>query len=369
MIVLSIGDPDFDTPEPIVEAAIQSLRAGNTHYSEAGGIGPLREAIARHVSQRVEREISAERVVFLPGAQASLFAVCQCVLESGDEVITPDPTYVTYEAVIASTGATTVRVPLRAENGFHLQAEDVAARITPRTRALLITNPHNPTGANLTRAEVEALGNLCREHDLWLIADEVYADLTYDRPHVSPLQFPDLEERVAIVSSLSKSHAMTGWRHGWAIGPEELAHHLHRLAICMLYGSPQFIQDAGCIALSAPLPELEMMRAAYRRRADILLEGLADAPGITPYRPEAGMFVLVDVRGTGLDGWGFAEGLFEAEGVSTLPGEGFGTTSAGHVRISLAVDDERLLEACRRIRRYTEGLVGNSALIQAGTEA
>lgn len=356
VIVLSIGDPDFDTPAPIVEAAIESLRAGRTHYSEAGGIQPLREAIARNVSRRSAREISAERVVFLPGAQAALFAVCLCVLEPGDEVITPDPTYVTYEAVIGSTDAGAIRVPLRAENRFHLRPEDVEASITPRTRALLINNPHNPTGAALTAEEIEALGELCRRHDLWLIADEVYADLTYDRPHVSPLSFPALDDRVAVVSSLSKSHAMTGWRHGWAVGPEELAHHLHRLAICMLYGSPRFIQDAGCVALSEPLPELEMMRLAYMRRAEILLEGLAGAPGISCYRPEAGMFVLVDVRRTGLDGWSFAEGLFEAEGVSTLPGEGFGANSAGHVRISLAVEDERLMEACRRITRYARGL-------------
>jgi arginine:pyruvate transaminase len=249
-----------------------------------------------------------------------------------------------------------VPVPLRPENRFHLRPEDVAARVTPRTRAILINNPHNPTGASLTREEIEGLGEIARQYDIWLIADEVYAALNYERPHVSPLSVRGIEDRVAVVSSLSKSHAMTGWRAGWAIAPVELADYLEQLAGCMCFGSPTFIQDASVVSLTADIPELESMRDEYVRRATAVVRGLADAPGISCEMPEAGMFIFADVRGTGLDGLTFAHGLLDAEGVSLLPGAGFGSSSTGHVRISLAVDEDRLGEACRRISRYASSV-------------
>ena len=252
VIVLSIGESDIDTPAAIVDEGVRALRAGHTRYAPMAGAEELRAAIAAHVGALAQTELAPGRVVFFPGAQAALFAVCQCILGPGDEVIVPEPTYVTYEAVIGTTGASIVHVPLPPERGFHIDPADVARAITPRTRAVLLTSPHNPTGAVMTRDELEAIGELCRAHDLWLVADEVYAELTYDVPHTSVLSLAGLGDRVVSISSLSKSHSMTGWRAGWAIGPAELAEHLTYLTLAMLYGSPGFVQDAALVALTAP---------------------------------------------------------------------------------------------------------------------
>ena len=268
VLLLSVGDPDFDTPAPIVEAAIDSLRDGHTHYSDVRGKLALRQAIARRHQQRSGQAVSADQVTVLAGAQCALFCVAQCVLDPGDEVIVAEPMYVTYEAVFGACGATVVPVPVKPENGFRVCPEDVAARITPRTRALALNSPHNPSGASLPRATWEALAELCIAHDLWLISDEVYSELLYDGEHVSPGSLPGMAERTATLNSLSKSHAMTGWRVGWVVGSTALAGHLENLALCMLYGSPDFIEDAAVAALEQQLPELEAMRLAYRQRRD-----------------------------------------------------------------------------------------------------
>ncbi|MBF3254730.1 pyridoxal phosphate-dependent aminotransferase, partial [Pseudomonas aeruginosa] len=247
--------------------------------------------IAERHRRRSGQAVDAEQVVVLAGAQCALYAVVQCLLNPGDEVIVAEPMYVTYEAVFGACGARVVPVPVRSENGFRVQAEEVAALITPRTRAMALNSPHNPSGASLPRATWEALAELCMAHDLWMISDEVYSELLFDGEHVSPASLPGMADRTATLNSLSKSHAMTGWRVGWVVGPAALCAHLENLALCMLYGSPEFIQDAACTALEAPLPELEAMREAYRRRRDLVIECLADSPGLRPLRPDGGMFV------------------------------------------------------------------------------
>jgi arginine:pyruvate transaminase len=356
VIVLSIGESDIDTPAAIVDEGVRSLRAGHTRYAPMAGTEQLRSAIAAHVGALAQTELDPARVVFFPGAQAALFAVCQCILGPGDEVIVPEPTYVTYEAVIGATGAAIVHVPLPPERGFHIDPADVARAITPRTRAVLLTSPHNPTGAVMTRDELEAIGELCRAHDLWLVADEVYAELTYDVPHTSVLALAGLAERAVSISSLSKSHSMTGWRAGWAIGPAGLAEHLVYLTLAMLYGSPGFVQDAAHVALTSRIDEVPELHALYRVRAAAIADELAGTP-LAPRMPEGGMFLLLDVRSTGLSGDAFARRLLDDEDVSVLPGEGFGPSSAGHVRICVTTDEARLREACRRIARCAERIV------------
>jgi arginine:pyruvate transaminase len=351
VIVLSIGEPDFPAPPPVVEAAVASLRGGRTRYSNARGEPALLDALATAAAASAGRPIPSARVAFFPGAQAALFAVLLAIAERGDEVLVPEPAYSTYEGVVASTGAQMVHLPLRPERGFHLDAGDVAAAITPRTRALLLNNPHNPTGAVLARAELEALAGLCRAHDLWLVADEVYAALTYGVEHTSVLALPDVEDRVAMISSLSKSHAMTGFRHGWAVGPEELVATLEELLQAMLFGSPPFVQDAGIAAL-ADLDVTPAIREAYARRADLVADRLADAPALVARRPEGGMFVLLDVRGSGLASPRFADQLLDEEGVSLLPIDSFGPGGVGHLRMSLGCPDARLAEGCARILRF-----------------
>jgi arginine:pyruvate transaminase len=360
VILLSIGESDIGTPPAIVDEAIRSLRAGHTRYMPTAGLEPLREAIARHVGEHAGTAVASERVVYFPGAQAALFAVCQCILDPGDEVIVPEPTYVTYEAVLGSTGARTVNVPLLPERHFHLEPDDVERAVTPRTRAVLLTSPHNPTGAVMTRDELAAVGEICRRHDLWLVCDEVYADLTYGVEHVSPLSLPGIADRVVSVSSISKSHSMTGWRAGWAIGPVELAEHLTYLTMCMLYGASGFVQDAALYALTTELPVVSELRELYRSRAAAMIDEFAHAGPLRPWMPEGGMFLMLDVRSTGLSGDAFARRLLGEEDVSVLPGEGFGPSAAGHVRICVTTDEERLREACRRIARLAGELVAET---------
>jgi arginine:pyruvate transaminase len=356
VIVLSIGDPDFDTPTPIVDAAVASLRGGRTHYSAARGQSELLMAIAERTTRETGAEVGTERVVFLPGAQAALYAVMACVAGEGNDVVVPEPAYATYEGVIAATGARMVHVPLPPERAFHLRIEDVAAALTPRTRAVLVNTPHNPTGAAMTADELAELVALCAAHDVWLVSDEVYAALTFARPHASALAAPGAQARVAVVSSLSKSHAMTGFRHGWAIVPPPLADAIDYLLQAMLFGSPPFVQDAGLVALREGDAASAAMRDAYERRARLVVDALAATPAVQARMPDAGMFVLADIRATGLDGPTFADRLLDEEAVSVLPVDPFGPSGRGHVRIGLAAAEDVLAEACRRIDRLARRL-------------
>ncbi|WP_339478696.1 MULTISPECIES: pyridoxal phosphate-dependent aminotransferase [unclassified Pseudomonas] len=349
VLLLSVGDPDFDTPRAIVDAAVGSLRAGETHYSDPRGLHTLRASIARRHRLRCGQPAGAEQVVVLPGAQCAVYAVAQCLLNPGDEVIVAEPMYVTYEAVFGACGAKVVPVAVRPENGFRVEPADVARLVTPRTRAVLLNSPNNPSGASLPMSTWQALSRLCIEHDLWLISDEVYSDLLYDGEHISPASLPGMAERTATINSLSKSHAMTGWRIGWVIGPESLADHLANLSLCMVFGLPDFVQRAAQVALEQNLPEVAQMHEEFRQRRDLVCAMLDDCPGLKPVRPDGGMFVMVDVRQTGLDAQAFAERLLDDYGVSVLAGEAFGPSAAGHIRIGLVVDQLKLTDACQRI--------------------
>ncbi|MFJ3367261.1 pyridoxal phosphate-dependent aminotransferase [Pseudomonas sp. NPDC086251] len=349
VLLLSIGDPDFDTPQPIVLAAIDSLLAGDTHYPAVRGSQGLRDSIARRHRQRSGQEVDAEHVIVFPGAQCAVYSVVQCLLDPGDEVIVAEPMYVTYEGVFGACGANVVPVPVRPENGFRVDPADVAARITAKTRAILLNSPNNPSGASLSLALWQELATLCVRHDLWLISDEVYSELLYEGEHISPASLPGMAERTATINSLSKSHAMSGWRVGWVVGPKPLAEHLVHLSLCMLFGLPDFIQNAAQVALDKDLPEVALMREEYRQRRDLVCASLDHCPGMHAIRPDGGMFVMVDVRQTGLTAQHFAERLLEGYGVSVLAGEAFGPSAAGHIRIGLVVDQRKLADACRRI--------------------
>lgn len=351
IFLLSIGDPDFDTPLPVVQAAVDSLRAGRTHYSDVRGSLGLRQAIARRHSRQSGQPLVPEEVVVLAGAQCALFGVAQCLLNAGDEVIVAEPMYVTYEAVLGACAAKVVPVPVRPEQGFRVDPADVAACVTPRTRALLLNSPHNPSGASLSMGTWARLAQVCIEHDLWLISDEVYSELLYEGEHVSPASLPGMAARCATINSLSKSHAMSGWRVGWVIGPQALCDHLSNLALCMLYGLPDFILDAAQVALEQDLPQVRQMRDIYRERRDRVCASLAGCPGISVHKPEGGMFVMIDIRATGLGAQAFAERLLEEHGVAVLAGDAFGPSAAGHLRVGLVLDSERLEQACRRIAR------------------
>lgn len=357
IVVLSIGDPDFDTPQRIQDAMIERLKAGDTHYGWIDGGPELKDAIAHYHGRHTGQEVTRDNVSMTLGAQGGLYGAVMCTAGPGDEVIVPQPVYVTYESVVAASGATLVPAPLRPERDFHLDAADIAAAVTPRTRAVMINTPHNPTGAAYQRKDLAELAEICRDHDIWLISDEVYSRTLFDGlKHVCPATLPGMAERTIVVDSLSKSHAMTGWRVGWTIGPADFTHHMYHLGLAMHYGPPTFIQSSVAVAFSDDFPEITAMCQAYERRRDIVCDGLAGVRGLRVVKPEGSCFMMVDVRDTGLPSQEFSFRLLEEAGVSLLAGEGFGPGGSGFVRLSLTAPDDRLAEACRRTVRFVEGL-------------
>ena len=352
VIVLSVGDPDFTTPAPIVERAIEALRGGDTHYSAVSGRDPLRAAIAAEQARMSGCAVTAANVILTAGAQNGVFATSLCLLEAGDEVIVPEPMYLTYEACVRAAGATLVPVPVDPARAFHLDCDALEQAVTPRTKAIFFATPCNPTGVVMPRADLERIARLACRHDLWVLSDEVYADLTFEREHVSIMSLPGMTERTVTLGSLSKSHAMAGWRVGWAIGPTQLIEHMGRLALAMLYGLPGFIQQAALTALADKARIVADMREIYRRRRDVVFEHLSRIPRLRCLLPEAGMFMMVDVSGTGLDTVDFTWRLFRAQGVSVLDASAFGETANGFVRLGFVVDEARLADACKRIAAF-----------------
>jgi arginine:pyruvate transaminase len=367
VILLSVGDPDFATPDVIVERAVTALRSGDTHYSEVAGRAALRTAIAHEHTRATGHAVAAENVIVVAGTQNGLFAASLCLCEAGDEVIVPEPMYLTYEASVRASGATLVPVPVDPARGFHIDCDALEAAITPRTKAIFFATPCNPTGVVMPRADLERIARLACQHDLWVLADEVYGDLTFERDHVSIASLAGMAGRTVTISSLSKSHAMPGWRIGWVIGPAPLVEHLERLALCMLYGLPGFIQQAALTALEHKPQIVADMRELYRRRRDVVYNRLRQVPGLRCLLPEAGMFMMVDVTGTGLNAFDFTWQLFRAQGVALLDASAFGDTANGFVRFGFVVDEARLVEACERISTFVQGLdIGASAVASAG---
>ncbi len=358
VILLSVGDPDHATPQAIVEHAVQRLRAGRTKYAGVGGEPELRAVIARQHQRISGQPVSAANVVVFPGAQNALFTAVLCTLQAGTECIVPEPRYVTYEGVFDAVAATRVDVSLAGADGdgFALNAARVAAAVTSRTRAIVLNTPHNPTGAVSSRETLDGIARIACEHDLWVISDEVYSDYTYDAPHVAIAGLHGMAERTITLGSMSKSHAMQGWRLGWAVAPEALCNHLYNVLMCMLFGVAPFIQDAAAFALESVLAETAQMQQEYRQRRDRLCAYLDRCPSLRCQWPSGGMFLLADVRGTGLDDQQFAQRLLDTKRVCVLPAATFGDSAAGHVRISLTAPIEVLSEAGERILRFTQAL-------------
>ncbi|MFB2549715.1 pyridoxal phosphate-dependent aminotransferase [Ensifer soli] len=359
VIELTIGEPDLPPDAGMVAACIAAMQAGRTRYSNGRGEPAVLQALADKYSRR-RPGVTADNILCFPGTQAALFAVMTGLVESGDGVLAGDPLYATYDGVIQATGAHRVTVPLKPEHGFHMQAEDLEAAVTPACRAVLLNTPHNPTGAVLTRDEIAAIGAVARRHDLWIVCDEVYEDLVFGAGFASPFDDPELAERTIVVASISKSHAAPGFRSGWAVGPAEFTRRLLPVSETMLFGVQPFIADMTAYALTHEIDTAARMRATYARRAAIMADGLANMPGVSVFVPEGGMFTVVDVRGTGLEGTDFAWRLLEEEQVAVMPGASFGAGAAGFIRISLTVPDETIAEASRRIAALAMRLAGGA---------
>jgi aspartate/methionine/tyrosine aminotransferase len=354
VIVLSIGDPEMDLPAPVLDRAIETLRRGDVRYTPAAGRPALRAAIAQLHQRRTGQTVTSDNVIFLSGAQNALYSASMCVAGPGDEVMALEPLYPSYPATIRASGATLVRVPAPAACGFRPDMSALEAAITPKTRALFFASPNNPSGVILSEQDMQAIGELARRRDFWIVADEVYAGLAPGgRVPGLAKQLPD---RVVTVSSLAKSHSMPGLRAGWLVGPAELVKHAESLAMCMLFGLPGFIQEAAVTALQGSDAPEERIRELCASRRDFMLKSLAGVRGIRCCVPNAGMFTLIDVRDTGLSGFEFMSGLFESERVSVLDGGAFGEATRGFVRLCFATNEDTLREAAIRIRRYAETL-------------
>lgn len=362
VLEFTIGEPDVPCPDELLQTASRAMFAGRTGYSNGRGEAGLVRALAARYSVRRGRPIAPDQIMCFPGTQTTLFAVFLALLEPGCEVIVGDPMYATYEGLIRASGAVPVPVTLRPEHGFRLQAADVAAAVTPRTRVLFLNTPHNPTGAVLTRADLAALGAVARQHDLWIVSDEVYEDMVFDGvAFASPLDLPELAERSIACASISKSHAAPGFRSGWCVGPAEFCERLLPLSETMLFGGQPFIADMTAQAVSHPSEVAPGMVARFAARADMLVARLDGVAGLRVHRPDAGMFALVDVRATGLSGTEFAESLLVAEHVAVMPGESFGAALAGWLRLALSQPDAVTAEAAARIARHAARLLGQAA--------
>jgi arginine:pyruvate transaminase len=355
LIFLSIGEPDLPPPEAILDEARGRIRRGNLGYIPANGDKHLLAALSRHYSKQMGRNIGTDQFMFLPGTQTALSIAFLSILEVGDEVILFDPYYATYEAVVTAPGGVPLPVALDPDRGFHPDLAAIEKAISPRTKAILLNSPSNPTGAVFTSSEIRAIGDIAKKHDLWIVSDEVYATLIHgEHVFASPFMHHDLEERTVVVSSISKSHAVPGFRCGWIAASADFCEKALPVSETMLFGSQPFLEDALAFALNNEFVETAAMRDAYWKRGGALVEGLKKSNRVKARLPEGGMFVMVDVRGTGLSGNDFARRLLAEEGVVTMPGESFGTCGAGHLRVALTVDEAKMAEAAKRIVRLAD---------------
>lgn len=359
LLNLAGGDPDAETPSHIVDAAVHALRSGRTHYAPGRGTAELRAAIAGSgLPQGLTRDPGTE-VLVTGAAKLALALALDAVVDPGDEVLLLGPSWVSYAPLVQLRGGVPVEIPLRPEDGYRLTEDALRAAARPRTVALLVNTPANPTGRVLDEHELDVIARLARQFDWVVISDEVYSRLVFDGEHRSPAAAAP--ERTLVVDGLSKGFAMTGWRLGWLHGPAALVAAAALVYEHTLSCAPTFVQDAAVVALTAreSTGAVDRMRARYRSRRDRVLAELAECEGIRVAPPQGAFYLFPDVSGTGLDGAGFSRHLLDRADVAVLPGVAFGEAFSGHVRLSLATPDELLLEGVRRLRREADMLVAS----------
>jgi arginine:pyruvate transaminase len=350
IIMLSVGDHDFDTPAETVEACVTAVRGGHHHYTQLPGIPRLREAMAKISTQCTGVATTSDQIIATPGGQAALYAAVQAVLDPGQHAIVVAPYYATYPGTFRAAGADFSVVETRAEDGFQPRAEDILKALRPTTRAILINTPNNPTGAVYSRQCLEDIAEICREHDLWLLSDEVYWTLGGGE-HLSPRALPGMAERTLVISSMSKSHGMTGWRIGWLTAPAELVTLLISLNLVTTYGLPDFVSRAAVEAFENAYGVKEIA-GRYAARRKLFLEEVRGLNNVTVRGSEGGMYVMLDIRAIEPDCEKFAWALLESEKLAVMPGSSFGAAAAGHIRVSLCQPEEILKDAAGRLRRF-----------------
>lgn len=355
IVHLEIGEPDFDTPGHIVDAAIQALRDGYTHYGPSAGLPELRQSIANNVSNTRGIEMSPDRVVVTPGAKPIMFYTILALAQEGDEVIYPNPSFPIYESMIRFCGAKPVPVRLLEDEGYHLDLEDFESKISSKTKLVILNSPQNPAGCVTSRAETEAIGRLLQERDdVYVLSDEIYKDIIYHGEHFSIAQIPHMEDRTIILDGFSKSYAMTGWRLGYGTFPLQLVDHISKLSTNSVSCAASFSQKAAIQALEGSQQPVKDMVSEFRIRRDLIVQGLRKIPGISCPEPEGAFYVFPSIKGTGISSRDFQEGALNEAGVASLAGTAFGEYGDGYIRLSYANSQENIKEALERLADFVE---------------
>ncbi len=361
VVHLEIGEPDFDTPSNIIEAACSALHNGFTHYGPAAGLPQLREAIAEDISRSRGVSVNANQVVVTPGGKPIMFFVIMALAGPGDEVIYPNPGFPIYESVINFAGATAVPVPLREERDFRIDVAELERLVSPRTRLIIINSPHNPCGSTLSVEDLKAIADIAKKHDIMVMSDEIYCRIVYEEPFESITQFPGMLDRTIILDGFSKTYAMTGWRLGYGVMPEELAGHVAKLMTNTNSCTAAFTQMAGVEALRGPQQASEAMVKAFRERRDAIVSGLNEIPGIRCQVPKGAFYVFPNVADIVKEGKfantkAVADWLLKDAGVATLSGTAFGEYGEGYLRLSYANSLENIEKAVNWIGKAVRGL-------------
>jgi len=357
VVHLEIGEPDFDTPRHIRDAAVRALDEGWTHYGPSAGLAELRETIAEDVSRTRGIAAQADHVVVTPGGKPILFFSLMALLDEGDEAVYPNPGFPIYESVIRFLGAKPVPLRLREENGWAFDPDELDRLLTPRTKVLILNSPHNPTGGVLSRAMLDRVAEAARRHDFYILSDEIYSRLVFEGEARSPASYPGLQERTIVLDGFSKTYAMTGWRLGYGVMETGLAKHVARLMTNCNSCTTSFVQRAGIAALRGPQDEVERMVAEFKRRRARLVGGLNELPGVSCRMPGGAFYAFPNITGTGMTSQAMADGLLDEAGVAVLSGTSFGAFGEGYVRISSANSFANLEKALERMHDFLSARV------------
>jgi len=352
VISLGIGEPDFSTPQPIIDAGMQSLKNGETHYTSNYGLIELRQALAEHLSGRYQVNYNPDsELIMTVGVSEALYLTFTALLEAGDEVIIPTPCFVSYQAEVILAGGNPVEVYTDMENNFEPQPALIEKAITPRTKAILLGYPNNPTGAVASRETLRAIADLAEKHDLIVISDEIYDRLVYGTQHVCFPSLPGMQERTLLLGGFSKDYAMTGWRIGYAAGPSELISGLVRIHQYSVMSAPTISQFAALEALKTGEPYVREMLVEYDRRRKLIVGGLNEM-GLATFEPKGAFYAFPSVHNTGMDDEAFADALLKEEHVAVVPGRSFGEAGKNFVRCSYATSYDKIEIALERIRKF-----------------
>ena len=352
IVHLEIGEPDFNTPQNITDAAIEALKEGYTHYGPSAGLPELREVIARYVADTRKILVDPDEVVVTPGGKPIMFFSILALVDEGDEVIYPNPGFPIYESVIEFLGAKPIPIQLREENDFRLDIDELKKLVTPKTKLIIINSPQNPTGGILTLEDLKAIADIAISKNIQVLSDEIYSRILYEGKHHSIASLPDMKERTIILDGLSKTYAMTGWRIGYGVMNKSLAPHIARLMTNSNSCTASFTQRAAIEAIAGDQSEVDKMVKEFKRRRDVIVKGLCDIPKLSCPTPKGAFYVFPNVKKIGWDTKKLADALLNEAGVAVLSGTAFGKFGEGYLRLSYANSVENINKALERIRKF-----------------